>query len=153
MRFWNRATLLLQVPGRRWERVIARLIIYGLVPPIRLRLISWPTEAEWLLSLCTRFGPWNGRLRLCISWTLLFIIFGIVAVSGWRDDDKKSKTHTFTMTSQALFHHAIEDCARLDKALIHRDQVSCEERGNQSTLKEVTTRWTYHASGCTYRSI
>lgn len=72
----------LRVPGGgRWDRVITVLVVYALVPSIRLRLVGRPTEAEWLRSLCTRFGPWNAGLRLCVNWALLFIVFGIVVVS------------------------------------------------------------------------
>ena len=93
MRVWDGATLLrLCIPGGgRWEGVIARLVVYALVPSIRLWLVSRTTEADRLLSLCTRFGPWDGGLRLCVGWALLFIVFGVVAVSGWSDNDRKVK--------------------------------------------------------------
>ena len=78
----------LRVPGGGcWEWAIAGLVVYALVPPICLRWVGWSTEANWLLSLCTRFGPWDSGLRLCIDCMLLLVVFRIVVVSGWRDND------------------------------------------------------------------
>ena len=40
------------------------------------------------------------------------------------EKETRKRNHTFAVTYETFFHHAIEYCARSDKALIHRHEVS-----------------------------
>lgn len=48
------------------------------------------------------------------------VVRRLLKVTASSEGDKKDrKDHTFTMTREAVFHHAVEYRARFDETLIH----------------------------------
>lgn len=105
--------------GSRKGIIISRLVVRAWVPPIGLRLIGGLAIAR-CMSLYARLCPRERRLW---SWErcalLLFVDLQKVPTSAMGDSEGRTDDHTFTMTCEALFHHAVEYRTRFDKTLVH----------------------------------